>query len=80
MKDNSCILLYIYFLVNALDREIILDVGYDLTPDNFHTKFLLSWASDSNIELDINWKDISRVSTDSTYDEIGVVLTIKFTV
>ncbi|KAK3881181.1 hypothetical protein Pcinc_014366 [Petrolisthes cinctipes] len=46
--------------VNALDREIILDVGYDLTPDNFHTKFLLSWASDSNIELDINWQDISR--------------------
>lgn len=59
---------YCFLIVNALDREIILDVGYDLTPDNFHTKFLLSWASDSNIELDINWKDISRVSGDSPYD------------
>ncbi|XP_068244762.1 uncharacterized protein [Palaemon carinicauda] len=45
---------------NALGREIVLVMGYDLTPDHFRTNFLLSWSKDERIAFDIDWKDISK--------------------
>lgn len=53
-----------FHIVNALDREIVLATGYNLTPENFHISFLLSWSPEEKIEFDIDWQDVSKVGSE----------------
>ncbi|XP_071518164.1 uncharacterized protein [Panulirus ornatus] len=48
------------FTGKVLDREILLATSYDLTPENFHISFVVSWSEEERIEFDINWKDVSK--------------------
>lgn len=53
-------LLAFYLAVKAFGREIFVNMGYDLTPGNFSTSFLLRWAENRKIEFDVSWKDVSK--------------------